>query len=121
MATRRYRNNKNKKVGKKRVGRTRKHRSSRRMRGGMNCNMDIEKRMCIYPFEKDKFYVDNDNNEYKFIKSEVKFPKDNASISVEVYTFTDKNGRTITKENNNANDQKFLNNLNPINLNPTDF
>ena len=89
MATRRYR--KSKKNLKKRGSRRKKNiRSSRRMRGGLTCVSNIEKRFCEYSFENNKVYIDKQNNEYTFDKLETEPQLNNASGVCGKYFFNKK-------------------------------
>lgn len=101
MATRRYRNNKNKKVGKKRIGRTRKHRSSRKMRGGIKCRQ--EGWSCKYDFVENQTYTDpNTKSNYIF--------NSNETTKYKFTTENDKKNQVIF-DSNNTNDKKFLDSI----------
>ena len=117
MATRRHRKNKNKKVGKKRIGRTRKHRSSssRRMRGGIECV--AEGWSCIFPFVVNDNYTDpSTGSQYKF--------KNRLDTK---YTFILNNSiDEVIRNSNITTDQNFLKSLiynfkkDETYINPTD-
>jgi len=120
MATRRYRKN-NKRSLKKRGSRRRKNiRSSRRMRGGIECVKNNDN-LCEFNFEKDKYYKDSSVNEqtliwqkksptiYKFIEKQednaycLLKKESNNNKHVSKNYFVDQGDYLILDSNNNNN------------------